>query len=1092
MPIHETVQHISLRFPALVLLQVLCLYSPKAIFGNPRADDNTLSSLITKDVRLWNSRPPELSPTDVLFRRLNTTEFSLSFLDVECGQVGSNLSVVADPTASSGEYVQAPVGAVYPDAPTDNNLNNYIRLTQAKIGARVPFFRVRLVETTEGGIWVRTKGGPWVLFPLTSTTDDWTWVSFVGTGLYLSDQGPEPGYSIDIAFASEDVQLDKLYAEDSYADEWVQKGELPRPLDFPIMGTNCPDFVNQRPVAILPPGEEVYVYDFEFIRGSGYDPDGEVVFFSLSPSGVGEEDDGEPYGDILWEYFGDVGVSLTAYDYFGASHTAFATWRTIERMEGSDRTTYRLEGEYAAVGSYWSVETEIGRSRDSLAVGGSQRSLNSPPADVPANQLRFVVPDVSAEDAGQYYLAGSFRSTVEEGNCIWTRINGGEWHNWNIITLERSFYPGPDFHLEAGTNTIEFAYCSPNLGVDQFILSPDTGAPNILDPEQYKKSGAIINLLPQGGFPEEPEPFRDEFWFEAECADIGDSWDVRNEPTASGGSYAVYPGETNYATPPWHVRANYIRFTIDSVEGGAYYLQARIKAPSGSEDSFWIRSNDGPWYAWKSGITQGDTFSWNAFSGDPIRLSQGRGTIDFAYREGGTQLDKIYLSQTANSVAGTGADAQNCQEGAYDAVSFWIEAECGDYGDLWKLSEAADASAGEYLVYPSGPAATGSDAPDSQSSTIRFKVPVNSKSAELPLYLFARVDAATPNNDSYWVRFNGGEWFAWNSILDGDAGFQWNRFPKVLTGSTNGNNIVEFAYRERGTKLDRIYVSSVDDLPLEKAPVDPACPVVPSTYTTDAACDDFYSGWVTLRDEGRTGRSYRVYRGDRKLEMPTTNIKEQELFYRFDLQETGEYALYLLMNAPGTNSNSVWVQVDNGDWIKMWKERDGSNLYTNGFQWREVSDDGAEVRFSLEAGIHTIAIANREPLTGIMQLHLTTAEEPPTGLFNTRPGCPNVIYTTTDQQALRPAAITSVQELKLGLYPNPVRNELWLELSGGQTGYVQVEVYGPDGRTVRTFTLRKEWDRIRTDLDVSSLSRGVYRIRVVEGGRHINRSFVKL
>ncbi len=1076
----------------MVLLQVLCLFSTNENFGNPGAEDIGVSSLITTDVSLWNSRPPTPSPTDVLFRRLNTTEFSLSFLDVECGQVGSNLSVVADPTASSGEYVQAPVGAVYPEAPTDNNANNFIRLTQAQTGAIVPFFRFRLVETTEGGIWVRVKGGPWKLFPLTATTNDWTWVSFVGTGLYLTNRGSEPGNPIDIAFASEDVQLDKLYAEDIYADEWVQNGELPRPLDFPVMGTNCPDFVNQPPVAILPPGKEVYVYDFEYIRGSGYDPDGEVVYFSLSPPRLGEQDDGEPYGDIEWPYFGDVAVSLTAYDYFGASHTAFATYRTIERMESSDRTTYRLEGEYAAVGSYWSVETESGRSRDSLAVAGSQRSLNSPPAGVPANQLRFVIPDVSSEDAGQYYLAGSFRGTLEEGNCIWTRINGGDWYNWNIITLERSFHPGPAFNLVTGTNTIEFAYCSPNLGVDQFILSPDTGAPNILEPEKYKESGAIINLPPQGGVPDEPDPLREEFWLEAECADVGGSWDLKNEPTASGESYAVYPGENNYATPPWHVRAIYIRFTADSAKAGAYYLQARIKAPSGLEDSFWVRSNAGQWYAWKSGITQGDTFSWNAFSGGPIRLSQGRNTIDFAYREGGTQLDKIHLGQTATSIAGTGADVGNCQEVAYDAVSVWIEAECGNYGDLWKVGEAADASAGNYLVYPSGPAATGSHAPDSQSSIIRFKVPIHTKSAELPLYLFARVDAATRNNDSYWVRFNGGAWHAWTSILDGDAGFQWNRFPVLLTGSTNGNNILEFAYRERGAKLDRIYVSSVDDLPLEKAPLDPACPVVPSTYTTDAVCDDFYSGWITVRDEGRTGRSYRVYRGDRQLEIPTSNITEQELLYRFDLQEAGAYGMYLFMDARGTNNNSVWVQVDHGDWIKMWKERDGSNLYTDGFEWREVSDDGAEVRFSLAAGVHTIAIAHREPLTGIMQLHLTTAEEPPTGLFNTRPGCPNVIYTTTDQQAPRSTAVAPVKEWAVEIFPNPVQNELWLSLTGGTAGRVSVEVYGPDGRTVRNFLFYTAGDRFLTDLTVSDLSRGVYRIRIVEGDRQTTRSFVKL
>ena len=77
-----------------------------------------------------------------------------------------------------------------------------------------------------------------------------------------------------------------------------------------------------------------------------------------------------------------------------------------------------------------------------------------------------------------------------------------------------------------------------------------------------------------------------------------------------------------------------------------------VVARNTSDDSFWVRMDFGPWVKWNDWqITHVDFCEWEDIhnsdtGGQPIHYNLGAGshTLEFAYREDGAQLDKVYIT----------------------------------------------------------------------------------------------------------------------------------------------------------------------------------------------------------------------------------------------------------------------------------------------------------------------------------------------------------------------------------------------------------------------------------------------------------------
>ncbi len=162
------------------------------------------------------------------------------------------------------------------------------------------------------------------------------------------------------------------------------------------------------------------------------------------------------------------------------------------------------------------------------------------------------------------------------------------------------------------------------------------------------------------------EPANDnpnEIWLEAECAIVGSLWTNIDNATVSGGQYVQSPEGNNYTIAPEDEDSR-IRFNFTAQEG-SYKLFARVNTPTGDNDSFWVRVNNGPWLQWN--YILGGGFNWRQLHKNAERgvfvmldLNEGANTIDFAHREEGAGLDKIYLTKTKNAPSTFGSMDTSC------------------------------------------------------------------------------------------------------------------------------------------------------------------------------------------------------------------------------------------------------------------------------------------------------------------------------------------------------------------------------------------------------------------------------------------------
>jgi polygalacturonase len=117
---------------------------------------------------------------------------------------------------------------------------------------------------------------------------------------------------------------------------------------------------------------------------------------------------------------------------------------------------------------------------------------------------------------------------------------------------------------------------------------------------------------------------------------------------ASGGGYiAVASGNNSQSAPPSSGRSS-ISFSV--TRAGTYRLWGRVIAPTNKDDSFWVRIDNGSWVSW-NGINPGSAWHWERVTNDDdddavvtVDLSVGTHTLTVAYREDGTRLDRVLIT----------------------------------------------------------------------------------------------------------------------------------------------------------------------------------------------------------------------------------------------------------------------------------------------------------------------------------------------------------------------------------------------------------------------------------------------------------------
>ncbi len=175
--------------------------------------------------------------------------------------------------------------------------------------------------------------------------------------------------------------------------------------------------------------------------------------------------------------------------------------------------------------------------------------------------------------------------------------------------------------------------------------------------------------------------------------------------------------------------------------------------------------------------------------------STGNNVSEVGTYSGGTSFSNSLTGHSITTFRGTIGGVSVTNE-------VWLEAECGNVGSLWNTSQSNTASNGEYVTIQSGNNSTGS-APGNTNGHITYDFNISTGGTYT---LWARVQAPTASDDSFWIRMDGGSWINWNSIAPGSTTWTWDDVTSYSLGT--GNHTLTVAYREDGTDLDKLYLTT--------------------------------------------------------------------------------------------------------------------------------------------------------------------------------------------------------------------------------------------------------------------------------------------
>ena len=296
----------------------------------------------------------------------------------------------------------------------------------------------------------------------------------------------------------------------------------------------------------------------------------------------------------------------------------------------------------------------------------------------------------------------------------------------------------------------------------------------------------------------------------------------------------------------------------------------------------------------------------------------------------------------------------------------FIEVENTEFPEGILTRPDIHASGGQYISVRDGMNST-----DSPPGSGKFRYNFNIQNDDT-YAIWGRTKTDDGNEDSFWMRMDGGEWIQWNNIRESDM-WKWNEVHNsledgrpVLYRLSRGNHMLEFAYREENIALDKLLITNnINYRPEGK---DPVLPTRKNEMIRIAAASGrIVSHFQILSDErALTGKYLSSPHQKKELDKPPA---EAEAIYTFRVSKSGNYQLWARVMAESGSENSFWIRVDDNPWI-LWNgfEKTGS------WNWEQIHDSRADalpIVFELKKGKHTIEVSHRERNANLDEILVT-------------------------------------------------------------------------------------------------------------------------
>jgi hypothetical protein len=263
---------------------------------------------------------------------------------------------------------------------------------------------------------------------------------------------------------------------------------------------------------------------------------------------------------------------------------------------------------------------------------------------------------------------------------------------------------------------------------------------------------------------------------DAEYGSLTSPMTIKNDSRASQGKYITVP---NGASP-----GGSMSYTFSVPRHGFYRVWGRVIAPSGGDDSFYVRMDGGPSLYWDTPTTS--NWLWDAVNdngvADPaiFELTAGTHTIVVSRREDGARLDRLIITNTA----------------VWRPWEVWVEAESAAL--TWPMRKAYVVG-GQIAWVPNGGGTGG-------AAAFNFGV---QPSADY--HIWGLVRAPSGSDNSFYATVDEGEKLYWSIPVKSD--FQWDRVSKAGAGDATyhldgGWHTFDLEQREDGTSIDKILITN--------------------------------------------------------------------------------------------------------------------------------------------------------------------------------------------------------------------------------------------------------------------------------------------
>lgn len=579
------------------------------------------------------------------------------------------------------------------------------------------------------------------------------------------------------------------------------------------------------------------------------------------------------------------------------------------------------------------------------------------------------------------------------------------------------------------------------------------------------------------------------FYLEAECAEVGERWEVRSDSTASGGYYVA--SQFTSITDPGTADIHRVRFIITpDVVRETWTINARVSSEDGRSDSYFVRVNNGPWTQPALHVRRGVGFNWIKLLQTEFRA--GSDTIDIAYREPNTRLDKIQLTRDDILPTAIGPSNYLCGPDPYrekDKNIHWLEAECAEVGSAWKTIVDETASNGAYVV--------------PTQTTRRRERPFTVPKRYLRFTISDAVDGAyriwlrrkDGSGGRFYLRANEGEWRQYTAANGSRGDYRWT-LETSLRLNGEAENTIDIMYSDGRLALDKILLTRYELTPSQEGGLAESCELTPfpeptpqNTFFLEAECARVGSLW-TVVEEKSTGNGQAVVVLDTNaVDYPPAGRSEDVIGFTLNATEAGNYSLYGRIKSPTGYSDSYWVRVNNGEWQKWWTRFKHIPEYS----WYEKP-----LGIQLVAGDNTVEFAFREAGTYLDKIYITSTSVPPTadvfaiggpaincGSDNAARNFDTPLHGRNEMVDRRAAMA------RLDMFPNPVAHTLSIRFSSPLEGKVSLHIVAPTGQVVARYDRYKSANELADRISVAALPPGTYAMRILQAGESLTKTFVK-